>query len=170
MLAFAWEVGRRKPLTRCVPFAKEVVKVLALMKHVARPREPLVANLIRELVVRLFLQPLFFLVWAQRNRCFAPVIYASCLPVNDQAPHCDMMFSEIHVSSSVCQGAGIFRELLLTVLFTLGWGESDSSVQEGKTGWTFPANQACISDFPQPHPACKWKVRDSLHGVTQALL
>lgn len=36
-------------------------------------------NLIWELVLHLFLQPLFFLVWAKRNKCFILIVQVPCL-------------------------------------------------------------------------------------------
>lgn len=83
-LCFSWfacEVSLRKPLCYCCSLAKEVVKdcLCNSWKSSAVSVNSWWVNLIWELVLYLFLQPQFFLVWAKRNKCFILIVQVPCL-------------------------------------------------------------------------------------------
>lgn len=78
---FACEVSLRNPLCCCVSLAKEVVKdcLCNSGKSSAVSVNSWWVNLIWELVLCLFLQPLLFLVWVKRNKCFILTVQIPCL-------------------------------------------------------------------------------------------
>lgn len=125
-------------------------------------------NLIWKLALCWFLQPLFFLVWAKRNKCFILIVRVPCLLwIVRTALWGHVLGCK---SSMSFPFAEIFGEFLLTKYSLSQVCEKWLLCKRGKTGWTFPANWACNSDFPQLHPVCKWNIHDSLLRATQALL